>query len=262
MFLLSLCHRTVIPAEVCHSRESGNLTAMRSDLVPMKTGSRLTFDPYHLLRGYLYLKKKYFFIFLLCCCACSPTFKHQVKPLILDKDTLQIAEDKKTLKGTGRLLFKTPLFGLYSKEIYFIKAQLFNKTSSLILYSHFTGFTQQDGIKVFFIRDKGSLIIKASTPSYPIQTVHTDTSYFTKNQNLEMYIEVQNGTENFISIKIWNTYTNPSGYVKEHALFLSQQNLIVDSKDFLFFSKGEGMLWGLQLNKVRLNFASRGPINQ
>ena len=171
-------------------------------------------------------------------------------------------EDKKTLEGTGRLLFKIPLFGVYSKEIYFIKAQLFNEKSSLILYSHFTGFAQEDGIKIFFIRNKNNLIIKTSTTSYPIQILHTDKNYFTKNQNIEMYIEVQNGTENFISIRIWDAYINPSGYVKEHTFFLSQRNLIVDSKDFLFYSKGEGMLWGLQLNKVRLNFASRGPINK
>ncbi|MDE0118402.1 MAG: hypothetical protein OXM55_00140 [Bdellovibrionales bacterium] len=215
--------------------------------------------PLSLIKSYL---KKYFFICLLCCCACSPTIKERAAPFILDKDTLQIAEDKKTLKGTGRILFKTPLFGLYSTEMYFIKAQLFNESSSLILYSHFTGFAQQDGIKVFFTRDKSSLIVKASATSYPIQTLHTDTSYFTKNQNLEMYIEVQNGTENFISIKIWDAYTNPSGYVKEPARFLSRQNLIVDSRDFLFYSKGQGMLWGVQLNKVSLNFASRESVNQ
>ena len=200
-----------------------------------------------------------FFLFF---CSCSPTVKDREKPLILDKDTIQAAEDRKTLQGTGRILFKTPLLGLYSKEIYFIKAQLFNESSSLILYSHFSGFAHQDGIKVSFIRDKVSLTIKASTTLYPTQTLYTDTSYFTKNQNLEVYIEVQNGTENFISIKVWDAYTNPSGYLKETSPFLSQQNQIVDSSDFLFYSKGQGMLWGIQLNKVRLNSASRESINQ
>ena len=233
----------------------------------------------------------FFFIFSLSF-GCSPTVKDQEKPLILDKDTLQIAEDKKTLQGTGRVLFKTPLLGLYSKEMYLIKAQLFHENSSLILYSHFSGFAQQDGIKIFFIRgqlpppapqnfttsglfspfvklkkkdtvrDKNSLIIKASTTSYPTQTLYTDPDYFIKNQNLEVYIEVQNGTDNFISIKIWDAYTNPSGYVKEPMRFLSQQNLIVNSSDFLFYSKGQGMLWGVQLNKVRLNSTSREPVNQ
>ena len=204
----------------------------------------------------------YFFIILLFCCGCSPTVKYQVESVVLDTKTVQLTEDKKTLYGTGRVLFNQPLFGLFSKELYFIKAELFNENSSFVLHSHFTGFKTQDGIKVFFIREENQLIIRVSTPTYPVQELQTVKNYFVKNQKLEIYVEVQNGTENSINIRVWDVYINPSGYLKTNTSFLSRQNLIVNSEDLLFYSRGQGLLWGAELNRVRLLEIFRESVNQ
>ena len=193
---------------------------------------------------------------------CSPDVENQAKFFILDKEFVQLSKDKKVLEGAGRVLFQQPLFGLYSKELYFVKAELFHENSSLVLHSHFSGFAKEDGIKIFFIRDKNSFIIKVSTPAYPVQELYKDEDYFVKNQTFEIYTEVHNGTENFINIKVWNTYINPSGSLKKPTSFLSQQNLIVDSEDTLFYSKGQGMLWGVSLDKVRLIKITRESLNQ
>lgn len=204
----------------------------------------------------------FFFVILFFYCGCSPNVKYQVKPVVIDTKTVRFIEGEKTLYGTGRVLFNQPLFDLYSKELYFIKAELFNESSFFVLHSHFTGFKTQDGIKIFFIREENQLIIRVSTPSYPIQDLHTVKDYFIKNQKLEIYLEVQNGTENFVNIKVWDTYINPSGYVKESISFLSRQNLIANSEDLLFYSKGQGLLWGAELNRVRLIEIFRESVNQ
>lgn len=193
---------------------------------------------------------------------CSPDVENQAEFFILDKEFVHLSKDKKVLEGAGRVLFQQPLFGLYSKELYFVKAELFHENSSLVLHSHFSGFAKEDGIKIFFIRDKNSFIIKVSTPAYPVQELYKDEDYFVKNQTFEIYTEVHNGTENFINIKIWDTYINPSGSLKKPTSFLSQQNLIVDSGDTLFYSKGQGMLWGVSLDKVRLIKINRESLNQ
>ena len=204
----------------------------------------------------------YFFVILFFYCGCSPNVKYQAKPVVIDKKTVQFNEDEKTLYGTGRVLFNQPLFDLHSKELYFLKAELFNENSSLILHSHFTGFNTQDGIKVFFLRKENQLIINVSTPSYPKQDLHIVKDYFTKNQKLEIYVEVQNGTENFVNVKVWDTYINPSGYLRKSTPFLSRQNLIANSEVLLFYSRGQGLLWGAELNKVRLIKIFRESVNQ
>lgn len=203
----------------------------------------------------------FLFIFLFSF-GCSPVVENQAEPFILDKESVQSSKDKAVLYGTGRVLFNQPLFGLYSKELYFIKAELFHERSSLVLHSHFTGFVREDGIKIFFIRDTKSLIIKASTPAYPVQQLYKDENYFIKNQTLEIHTEVHNGTEDFISILIWDVYINPSSYLKKVTHFISQQNLITDSKSVLFYSKGKGMLWGVNLNKARLIKIYRNSVSQ
>ncbi len=202
------------------------------------------------------------FFSLLFFSSCSPVVQNQAEPIILDKDTTHLIKETKVLQGTGRVLFDQPLFNLFSKELYFVTAELSNENSSLILHSHFTGFTQIDGIKVFFIRDKTHLTIKVSTPNYPIQTLYTNEKYFTQNQTVQVYIEVQNGTENTINLKIWDTYINPTGYLKELTHTLTRQNILVDSGHLIFYSKGQGMLWGVELDRVRLIKISRESQNQ
>ena len=206
------------------------------------------------------------FVTLLVCalfCGCTKEeATHHAPPLILDKNTVLIEKDNKTLYGTGRVLFNQPLFGLFSKELYSIKTELTGENSSFVLHSHFTGFSKRDGIKVSFIRDKTALIIQTGGPRHPPQELFTDERHFVKNQVLTVRVEVQNGTENFINIRVWNAYTNPTGYLKKRNLYLSQRNLIADSTGSLFYSKGEGMLWGVELNNARLLDIFREPVNQ
>ena len=200
------------------------------------------------------------FVFLLFF-GCSPEITES-EPFILDKKTLWFSEDRTGLRGTGRILFNQPLLSLYSKELYFITARLFNENSFLILHSHFTGFVRKDGVKIFFIRDKNNLVIQISTPFYPPQHLLTDENYFIKNQNLELRIQVQNGVENFIRVTIWDHYINTSGYLKKITPFLLRQNLMADSDSLAFYSKGQGLLWGVDLNKASVIKIYRESVNQ
>ena len=195
--------------------------------------------------------------------ACSPSLLYKAEPLILDKKTLFTAEESpNTLKGSGRILFDVPLFGLHSKELYFIKARFFNEDSFLTLHSHFTGFDKQDGIQISFVRDKNRLIINALTPHYPAQPLYVKDNYFSKNQILEVRVQIQNGIKNFIHIKIWNLYINPTGYLKINESTLTKQNLMANSSDLIFYSKGQGMLWGMELDKIHLLTVFRESVSQ
>ena len=202
-------------------------------------------------------------ILLFCfCSACSPNLLHKAEPLILDKKNLHPTEDKSTLKGTGRIVFDVPLFDLNSTELYFIKARFFNEHSSLILHSHFTGFDKQDGIQVSFVREEGRLIIKALTPGHPARRLYMKEDYFSQNQMLEIRVQLQNGIKDLVHIKIWDLYINPTGYLKTNMTTLTKQNLIADSRELIFYSRGRGMLWGMELNKIHLLAVFRESVSQ
>ena len=201
------------------------------------------------------------FIFLLLC-RCSPPEIKQVEPLIVDKETIEFSASKNSLEGIGRVLFNQPLFGLNSKEFYFLKAEFLSEDSSFVLHSHFSGFLEQDGVRVIFTRDKNHLIIRAATPDYPVQELYIAENYFERNNQLAVYVQVQNGIREFVNIKIWNAYVNPTGYLKKPADFFTLQNLMTSSEDVLFYSKGKGLLWGVELGKVRLMEIYRNSVGQ
>ena len=158
----------------------------------------------------------------------------------------------KTFKGTGRLLFQKPLFGLNSTELYTLRANFFHTNSQLILHSHFHGFKKGNGIKVFFIRKGNSLLVEAATSNYNKRNLYREESFFSGNQELYVYVEVQNGIKDSIRIKIWNHWLNPTGYLKKTNAFISNQNLLADSLKQPFYSKGKGILWGLELRTIHL----------
>ena len=185
-----------------------------------------------------------------------------MEPLILDKETVEFSKKEKFLQGIGRVLFNQPVFGLNSREFYFVKAELFNENSFLILHSHFSGFAKEDGVKVFFIREQNNLVIKAATPDYPVQSLYVQEGYFEKSNQLAVYVQVQNGTREFVDIKVWNIYINPTGRLRETADFFTSQNLITDSEDALFYSQGQGLLWGVEIDRVRLMEIYRNSIGQ
>ena len=206
---------------------------------------------------------KYIVFYFLFLCGCfAPELLPPTKPFILDKTTVSLDTNTKTLSGTGRVLFKQALFGLFSKEFYFFNAHFIDEDSFFILHSHFTGFAKEDGLQVFFKRTKNNLTIELSTPSYPPQTLYTQENYFLKNQVLKFYIEITNGSKNKVEIKIWDSTVNPTKYLKKEADFFSKENLMVDSQGLIFYSQGQGLLWGVELNKITLKEIKRKSIEQ
>lgn len=196
------------------------------------------------------------------CYSCSPPpITPKAKPIIIDQATLELSSDGKTLQGTGRILFNQPLFGLYSKELYFVKAEFLHNHSFFILHSHLSDFSKQDGIKVLLRRENNDLILYASTPDQKTQRLGTEPDYFLGNQKLALYIEIENGTENLVDIAVWNFYINPRGNLKTPSLLFSRQNQLNLSPDPLFYSKGQGILWGVELNGIRLIEISRESPN-
>ena len=188
------------------------------------------------------------FVVFLGCSVSAPA--PPAKPVILDKSSL--FKEQQTLSGTGRVLFNQPLFGLFSKEFYFINAELTNEDSFLVLHSHFTDFAKEDGIKVLFKRAKTSLLVSVATPSYPVQLLYEKENWFKQNHNLKVHVEIQNGGDHFIHVKIWNSFINPTGYLKKEVDFFSEENLMADSHDLFFYSRGQGLLWGMELHNAQL----------
>ena len=192
-----------------------------------------------------------FSVFFAIIVSCSPLDETRVKPVIIDK-TLTPQDNGKTFKGTGRLLFQKPLFRLNSTELYTLQANFFHTNSQLILHSHFQGFQKGNGIKIFFIREGSSLFIAAATPNYNKQSLYRGESFFFDSQELYVHVQVQNGIKGSVRIKIWNRWLNPTGYLKKTNAFVSSQNLLTDSFQRPFYSKGKGVLWGLELKKIHL----------
>ena len=194
-----------------------------------------------------------FVITLFLCYGClSPPTNPKAKPILIDKATLELSSDGKTLQGTGRVLFDQPLFGLYSKELYFVKAEFLHPYSSLILHSHLSDFSKQDGVRVLLHRENNDLSFYVSTPGYRTQKLSTEPDYFLGNQRVALYIEIENGTENLINVAVWNFYINPRGNLKTPSPLFSRQNQLTFSNNPLFYSKGQGILWGAELNEIRL----------
>ena len=216
------------------------------------------------------------FVGLTCC---APQAEKKVHITLLDPQTVTICPDvcEHILEGTGRMLFQPPLFGLYSKELYLIEASWPKKDSKVILHSHFKGFIPTlpcDGIQVLLLRENQDLVIKASSPGHKAQTLTVKENYFTSSPRLTLYVLAQNGGADNISLKIWDakatnpkqnnteTTTKVNFYAGSTSPLLLPQNLIADSSKANFHSKGEGILWGVELIKARLIQAERKSINQ
>ena len=149
-----------------------------------------------------------------------------------------------------------------SIELYALKAEFFHESSRLILHSHFSDFKKQDGVQIIFLREATDLSIKVSTPNYKEKSLYKEEGFFTNNRELYFYVEVQNGIKDFVRVKIWNRYLNPTGHLKKVASFISDQNLLADSFSKRFYSKGQGLLWGMELDKIRLIEAVRESGNR
>ena len=202
---------------------------------------------------------------------CAPSHDGREAAFLIDK-TVFLKPGRRALEGTGRVLFQQALLGLNSKELFALRAEFFHESSRLILHSHFPGFSNTPGdvsvggaaggVRVLFVRDAGALIIEAGSGGYNNQTLARLDGFFGGgNRELDIYVAVQNGGPETVHIQAWNRLINPSGRLKTRDAFISGGNLIADSSGKPFYSKGKGILWGLDLYKIRLSEAERKSWN-
>ena len=200
---------------------------------------------------------KFFFIlfFSFCCCFCNKAFIAMSKQVI---DQNQVQEDSSVIRLTSQ---KT-LSGILSKEYYLVKAYFQEDNSKLELFSHFSGFELEDGVKVHFVRKEMGLVIKASVQGFPDKTLFKKEDYFSNSNEVDFSVEVDNGTNYGFRVRVWENFTNKSGILKNKTGVLTDENLIADSlsDNLTFYTKGQGIRWGLKLFRVRLTEGARIPL--
>ena len=183
------------------------------------------------------------FLFIFISCDISPVEKISI-----------LKYKSKVSSSKDRFLSPEPLPGLLSKEYYLIKAFFQDNQSSLKLFSHFRGFKTRDGIQIDMQRAGDKLVIRLSVSSYPAQILLEEESYFSSNNELDLTIEVQNGTNYGFRVRVWENFINTKGPFKIQQDILTEQNLIVDSfsKGLIFYNQGQGLKWGLELFRTHL----------
>ena len=154
--------------------------------------------------------------------------------------------------ATHYYIYPKTLPGLLSTEYYKIKAYLVQEDSHFILFSHFNSFKIEDGIKIKFERDKTALIIKASVKNASWKSLFQQEDYFLKSSELDLTIEVQNGTPEGAHIQIWENFRIKNNVLKLERKILTKETLLTDSGDINFYRQGEGLKWGLKLFRTRL----------
>ncbi len=154
---------------------------------------------------------------------------------------------------------KTTLPGVLSKEYYLIKAYFPKKDSHLKLFSHYRGFDFEDGVRVLFEREGDSLRIKISVKGWPEKVLFEKENYFSNQNELDCSVEVDNGTSYGFRVQVWENFVNRTGILKDKAGLLTDENLLVDSlqENLTFYTKGQGLKWGIQLFRAQLIKGSR-----
>ena len=194
------------------------------------------------------MKEVHFLLCVFCFCSCNTS--------------LFIAETKQPVErnpiqndsSTARFISKTALSGILSKEYYLIKAYFPADPSRLDLFSHFSGFDWEDGINVQLERKKIGLVIKISVQGYPDHILFEREDYFLNSNEVDFSVEVENGTNYGFRVRIWENFVNRSGILKNKIEVLTGENLIADSllENLTFYTKGQGLKWGLRLFRSRL----------
>jgi len=181
-------------------------------------------------------------IFVLCC---SCNFFRPPSDLQSLKPDLAFQES-----GIDRFVSKNTLSGILSKEYYVVQADLPSDQSQVELFSHFRGFDLEDGVRVQLQRHKMDLMIYISVSGYPKRMLLTKNNYFVDSQTLDMTIAVENGTRYGFRVQVWENFINKTGVLKESKDILTAENLLVDSlfEGFTFYTKGQGVKWGLKLS--------------
>ena len=164
------------------------------------------------------------------------------------------------LDNNSHILYSDILPFVYSKQYYRIRASLYTESSFFVLNSH----TKKDlntntGIKVHTKRKGPVLEVFVSTPKFSKKLLFKDDMYFETTNEIYFTFEVSNEW-NDIYVKLWSNFFNKTGLLKQEYYSLKKDyNLLADSnkKDIIFYSHGEGLHWGLQLHKTKLNYGKR-----
>ena len=116
-----------------------------------------------------------------------------------------------------------------SKEYYLIKAFFTKDQSHLKLFSHFQGFEKEDGIQIEMEREGDKLLISLSVSSYPRRVLFERENYFSRNNKVDLTIEVQNGTNYGFRVRVWENFINKKNVLRVPQDILTNRNLIADS---------------------------------
>lgn len=190
---------------------------------------------------------KLFSVFVFCFCSCDSFFISKTSET-LKQDTIQA--DSSTLF----FISENNLGAVLSEEYYQIKAHFPSSDTHLNLFSHFSGFQWEDGVKLSLKRQGDALLIKISAPSYPEKILFQQEDYFSSSNEVDLTIAVENGTNYGFRVRVWENFINKNGILKEPREFLSDENLLADSllEQMSFYSKGQGLKWGIKSFRVNL----------
>ena len=185
----------------------------------------------------------FLFLFLFISCDVAPVKKISI-----------LKYKSKVSSSIDRFLSPKPLPGILSKEYYLIRAFFQKDQSYLKLFSHFHGFEKRDGIQIDLERVGDRLVISLSVSSYPDQILLDEENYFSKSNELDLTIEVQNGINSGFRVRVWENFINTKDIFRIQKDTLIEQSLIADSfaKALIFYDKGGGLKWGMELFRAHL----------
>lgn len=188
-----------------------------------------------------------FSLFIFFLSSCHSYFSSQTQEFLTQEKSFS---DSSVLRFIG----KKNLSRVLSKEYYLIKAYLSQEDSELELFSHFTGFDQEDGLRLKFKRQKTGLVIKAAVQNSFYKLLFEDKNYFLRGNELDLTVELDNGARDGFRARIWENFINRNGLVKKKIPALTQENLIADTveQDMIFYFRGQGLNWGIKLLRSQL----------
>ena len=166
--------------------------------------------------------------------------------------------------STKHFASETNLPNILSKEHYQIKARLLQDRSHLELFSHSKASYFGGGIHVKIERQGNDVIVQIGIKDYPNEVLIKEKNYFQKQSEIDWTLEVKNGTLYGFRVQIWENFLNRSDFIKKQTDILTPENKIADSlqQGLTFYTKGQGLWWGIKTYKTNLISAYRVPVNE
>lgn len=200
------------------------------------------------------MKLFYFFIlFLFTACAKAPHSLFTKEDLTLYEK--KFSHDEKTFYSPNNLS------GILSKEYYEIKARFSTEKSSLKLFSHSRHPNLNDGVQIKINREDEKIKVVLAVQAYPEKVLFEKNNYFENQLEIDWTLKVENGTRYGFRVQIWENFLNTTGIIKQPTSLLTKQNQLADSlkKSLTFYTKGQGLKWGIRTFKSDLISAFRIP---